>query len=66
MERGLLAKSYNNGKLVRFMTAKALGIVCRYSKNMTDSAKRPVKNVLKVILTEGDIPGAPVSLGIVQ
>ena len=48
------------------MTAKALGIVCGYSKNMTDSAKQPVKNVLKVILTEGDIPGAPVSLGIVQ
>ena len=49
------------------MTAKALGIVWRYSKKKkTDCAKRPVKNVLKVILTEGDIPGAPVSLGIVQ
>ena len=48
------------------MTAKALGIVCRYSKNMTDSVKRPVQNVLKVILIEGDIPDAPVSLGIVQ
>lgn len=40
------------------MRANALGIVWRHSRNMADSSKSPVKDALKVTLTEEDIPGA--------
>lgn len=42
------------------MTVKALGITWRDSKNMADSSKAPIKDALKVIMTEQDTIGAAV------
>ena len=47
-----MATFSTSGKLVQIITAKALGIVWRDSKNMADSSKplQPVKDALKVII----------------
>ena len=53
-----LAMLQTSGELARLMRGKALGFVWRDSRKMADSSKSPVKDALKVILTEEDIPGA--------
>ena len=40
------------------MTVNAVGITWRDSKNMQDSSKTPIKDALKVIVTEQDTLGA--------
>lgn len=45
-------------ELVRIITAKALGIICRANVNMAISRKPPAEGTLKVILTEEDTSGA--------